>query len=277
MPTVLTTGANRGLGRALVARYLLQPNATVIAANRGISDPSPQSLSSLPQAENIATRPPLRRSFPNRSEILTSKHGITHLDLVIANAGIMRAFPLVKDVTQGQILEHLQVNVFGVVTLYQATRELLAKAQSGGKQPPVSNAAYGSGKAMLNWFGVRMNAEEERIVAAVLDPAFVQTESKNRDCILCSILSFLAMARKPSSYRSVSWIEASSRPRKLVALADESIVWSLTNWSARQFGMEEAPLTVDQSVDGMANVLGEVGKERHGGRAVLWTGDVQDW
>ncbi|KAK5652974.1 hypothetical protein OQA88_9454 [Cercophora sp. LCS_1] len=47
---------------------------------------------------------------------------------------------------------------------------------------------------------------------------------ENRDCILCSVLSFLAMARKPSSYRSVSWIEASSRPRKLVALADESIV-----------------------------------------------------
>jgi len=49
------------------------------------------------------------------------------------------------------------------------------------------------------------------------------------------------------------------------------------NAAAKIFGMEEAPLTVDQSVDGMINVIKTATKETVGGRLVLYTGEVQVW
>lgn len=50
----------------------------------------------------------------------------------------------------------------------------------GRKQPPVPSAAYGPSKAMLNWFGVRINAEDEWLTVFVLDPDWVQTDMGSR-------------------------------------------------------------------------------------------------
>lgn len=142
MPTILITGASRGLGHSLAARYLLQPNTTVIAANRSAN---PLSLPAHPTSTLLVL--PYDAASPTAAttliDTLVTKHGITHLDVVIANAGIMKAFPLVRDVTQAQILEHTQVNVFGVVALYQATRALLLK----GEKPVF--VSMGSGSASL--------------------------------------------------------------------------------------------------------------------------------
>ena len=46
---------------------------------------------------------------------------------------------------------------------------------------------------------------------------------------------------------------------------------------ARIFGMEEAPVTVDDSVDGMFGVLTTATKERVGGRVVLYTGEIVEY
>jgi norsolorinic acid ketoreductase len=54
--------------------------------------------------------------------------GVDHIDYVVANAGIAKGCPLVKDVKRADILEHIEVNVFSVVSLYQATRPLLEKS-----------------------------------------------------------------------------------------------------------------------------------------------------
>ncbi len=59
---------------------------------------------------------------------LQGEHGVDHLDIVVANAGICKQWPLVKDVKRADILEHFEVNVLGVVALYQATRDLLQRS-----------------------------------------------------------------------------------------------------------------------------------------------------
>ena len=69
------------------------------------------------------------------------KQGIDHLDVVIANAGVMTEFPLVKDVKQAAVLKHLQVNTFAVVSLYQATRDLLQKSLRGPIFAPIGSGA----------------------------------------------------------------------------------------------------------------------------------------
>ena len=72
---------------------------------------------------------------------LKEKHGVDHLDIVIANAGILKEYPLIKDVKVAGILEHLQVNSFGVVWLYQATRDLLQKSTREPIFAPVGSGA----------------------------------------------------------------------------------------------------------------------------------------
>lgn len=59
------------------------------------------------------------------------KEGIDHFDYVVANAGISKIYPLVKDVKREDIVEHIEVNVLSVVSLYQATRSLLEKSTIG--------------------------------------------------------------------------------------------------------------------------------------------------
>lgn len=55
------------------------------------------------------------------------------------------------------------------------------------------------------------------------------------------------------------------------------VLTGIGNWSAKQFGMDMPPLRVDESVDGMFKVLGALEKDKHGGRVVAWTGEIQDW
>jgi hypothetical protein len=47
------------------------------------------------------------------------------------------------------------------------------------RQLDIPNAAYGPTKTMLNWYGVRINAEDDWLNTFVLDPGFVQTEMGN--------------------------------------------------------------------------------------------------
>lgn len=172
-------------------------------------------------------------------EELQSKHGVGHLDIVVANAGIHNENRLVREVRRGEILELLEVNVFGVLALYQATRALLQKAArpvfapvgstagSLSRQPGIPNAAYGASKAMLSWYGVRLHAEEPWLATYVLDPGFTQTD--------------------------------------------------MGNAAARKLGMKEAPTPVDDCCDGLFKVLTTGTREKFGGRAVRFTGEVLEW
>lgn len=72
---------------------------------------------------------------------LQQKHGVDRLDIVVANAGFVKSYPLVKDVKRAEILELFEVNAFGVVSLYQATRSLLQESPNKPIFAPVGSAA----------------------------------------------------------------------------------------------------------------------------------------
>ncbi len=110
---------------------------------------------------------------------LQRKHGITSVDVVIANAGISNAFPPVHEALAKNMLEHYTVNVIGVVYLFRAVRPLLLQSVAKGKEPkfvtmsssagsisgqervPVPNAAYGPSKAGLNWITIKIHLENK--------------------------------------------------------------------------------------------------------------------
>ncbi|TGJ81333.1 hypothetical protein E0Z10_g7448 [Xylaria hypoxylon] len=240
---VLITGASRGLGKGLAQRFLALPNHTVIAANRDPEATASRALSDLPTGTGSALIVTKYDAANEQSPFdavreLREKHGISHLDIVVANAGIAKVFPLARDVKRGDIVEHIEVNVLSVISLFQATRDLLQKSPSKpifvpigsgagslGRQPPVPSSAYGASKSMLFWYGIRINAEEEWLNTFVADPGFVQTD--------------------------------------------------MGNDAARRWGLkEETLLTVDECMGSFFQVLRTTTKEKHGGKAVLYTGEV---
>ncbi|KAI0119552.1 NAD(P)-binding protein [Daldinia grandis] len=243
---VLISGANRGLGEGLAKRYLAQPGHVVIAANRNPRHPTSKALADLPKGEGsslivVKLDATVEQDAFDAAKTLRESHGIDHLDIVIANAGVSFVWPPVKDVRIADLRAHIEPNVYGVVTLYQATRPLLQKSSREpiftpigssagliGKQPPIPNAAYGPSKAALHWFTVRINAEDDWLNAFVTGPGWVQTE--------------------------------------------------LGNAGARGLGVEQAPLGVDESCDGMVRMLTISTKAEHGGKMVSYDGEVtSEW
>ncbi|KAK2032006.1 aflatoxin biosynthesis ketoreductase nor-1 [Colletotrichum zoysiae] len=223
----------------------LRPHQTVIAAVRDPAHATSRSLADLPRGDGsslvvVKYDAAVEQDAFRLAEELREKHKVDRLDIVVANAGIATSFRPVKDVKREEIQEHINVNTYGVVSLYQATRDLLQKstrkpmfvplgsiAGSLEGQPLVPNAAYGASKCMLNWYGVRINAEDEWLNTFILGPGFTQTE--------------------------------------------------MGNAGAREFGLEEAPLTVEECVNGMYQVITTATKEKHGGKMVMYTGEVQPW
>ncbi|KAI0541458.1 hypothetical protein GGR58DRAFT_519545 [Xylaria digitata] len=243
---VLITGASRGLGKGLAQRFLALPNHTVIAANRDPENAASRALLDLPKGTSsvlIITKYDAANELSpfDAMKELQEKHGVSHLDIVVANAGIAKVFPLARDVKRGDIIEHIEINVLSVISLFQATRALLQKSPgkpifapigSGagalGRQPPVPSSAYGASKSLLFWYGIRINAEEEWLNTFIVDPGFVQTD--------------------------------------------------MGNDAARRLGLgEDTLLTVDESMGSLFQVLRTTTKEKHGGKAVLYTGDVLQW
>lgn len=142
---VLVTGGNRGLGQGLVKRFLAQWNHVGFfpsdpwvlwwrveaeyynrSSSPQISDPghpTSQALADLPKGKGsglivVKYDAAVEQDAFDIVKQLREKHGVEHLDIVVANAGIVKSYPLVKEVTRAEILGHLEVNVFGVVSLY---------------------------------------------------------------------------------------------------------------------------------------------------------------
>jgi len=118
---VLITGANRGLGRGLLERYLALPNHTVIAANRNPDHPTSQDLYKLPTGAGtklivIKIDATVWQSAFDGVKTLGS-HGVDHIDIVIANAGVSYIWPIIAEVQEKDLRAHVETNAYGVVSL----------------------------------------------------------------------------------------------------------------------------------------------------------------
>lgn len=147
VPTiVLITGANRGLGKGLLQRYLALPDHVVIAANRDPAHPTSQALADLPRGEGsrlIVVKVDARvdQDAFDAVKALQESHGIDRLDVVIANAGVSYAWPAVADLKIADLKGHIEPNVYGLVTLYQATRPLLRRSSGEPVFAPMGSTA----------------------------------------------------------------------------------------------------------------------------------------
>jgi NAD(P)-dependent dehydrogenase (short-subunit alcohol dehydrogenase family) len=107
---VLVTGANRGIGQALVEEALRRGAAHVYAGARQ------------PRAHHDGRVTPLRLDVTDAAQIEAAVETIESLDVLINNAGV----DLHGDLSDRALLEqHLAVNLFGTYDVTQAFRPLL--------------------------------------------------------------------------------------------------------------------------------------------------------
>ncbi len=111
---VLVTGANRGLGRALVAEALRRGAQRVYAGTRQ------------PLAHADARVTPLTLDVTDAAQIQAAVERVGSLDVLINNAGV----DLQGDVSDRVLLEsHLAVNLFGTYGVTQAFVPLLTRSR----------------------------------------------------------------------------------------------------------------------------------------------------
>jgi NAD(P)-dependent dehydrogenase (short-subunit alcohol dehydrogenase family) len=189
MPNNLSTG----LGAAFVRHYLSRPNHIVIGTLRSPTGAAADALRTLPTAPNSKlilteleyTDPP---SAARMIEDLKTTHGITKLDVVVANAGVTGQQGPMSGIDPAGLQDVYMVNAVGPALLFLALHALLEKA-SQPKWCSISTAtssienahffaafpgfAYAASKAALNSFTRAMHVENERIVAFAVHPGYV--------------------------------------------------------------------------------------------------------
>jgi NAD(P)-dependent dehydrogenase (short-subunit alcohol dehydrogenase family) len=112
--TVLVTGANRGIGQALVQEALSRGARRVYAGTRG------------PLVDSDRRVTPLPLDVTNPAQVRAAVESVESLDLLINNAGVA----LLDDLSDPAALEqHLAVNLFGTYRVTQAFLPLLTGSQ----------------------------------------------------------------------------------------------------------------------------------------------------
>ncbi|KAJ3039986.1 hypothetical protein HDV00_011541 [Rhizophlyctis rosea] len=186
------TGANRGIGFALVSALAKRENTTIFATAR---DPT--------KATDLQT---LAKSNPNLHIVKLESGSIADaqaaaeyvskttedggLDIVIANAGISDAYYSVLNTTPEVLENHFSVNVTGPLVLFQALYPVLKKRQtrkfvaiSTGLASitnifPAPVLGYGLSKVGLNYLIRKIHSEhaEEGFITFPLSPGWVDTD-----------------------------------------------------------------------------------------------------
>jgi NAD(P)-dependent dehydrogenase (short-subunit alcohol dehydrogenase family) len=111
---VLVTGANRGIGRALVEEALRRGAKRVYAGTRQ------------PLAHPDGRVTPLALDVTNAAQIQEAVENVASLDILINNAGIM----LYEDFSDRAMLErHLAVNLFGTYGVTRAFLPMLTRSR----------------------------------------------------------------------------------------------------------------------------------------------------
>ncbi|KAL6247419.1 hypothetical protein RBB50_005765 [Rhinocladiella similis] len=189
----LITGANRGIGRGLADIVLSRPKTTVIALVRDPEHETTKSLASTSLgSSNKLVIIPYDASVPGSAETaistLQSTHGTTHVDTVIANAGMLtkRCSPSI-DTPPEDILKSVQVNAIAPLHLFRASLALTPKTfiaissaigstQLIPQHAHSSTLAYGVSKAALNHTMRKLSLEYPDMVVEVLTPGPVMTD-----------------------------------------------------------------------------------------------------
>jgi NAD(P)-dependent dehydrogenase (short-subunit alcohol dehydrogenase family) len=178
----LITGASRGLGLGLVARFAARPGSHVFAVAR---DPaaSDELAKAVRESDGRISVIVADGAASNAGEKIAAAIGSTQLDLLVNNAGAMSETDF-GDLSQHDLIEIFKVNTFAPLLVTQALRKNLSP---GAKVVNVTSVlgsiaragegylAYGMSKSALNMLTKKLATELEGVAVLSLHPGWVQT------------------------------------------------------------------------------------------------------
>jgi len=194
--TYVITGANRGIGKGLLETLVLRPQTTVVAAVRDVES-SKKTLSSVPVGTGskivvVKVDSTSATDAANAAKELKSKHGITKVDILVSNAGLLDVNDIkpALEVSADAVRKHFEVNTIGPLILAQAFFPLL-EAASESKFFVITSTigsithlvdyqvpffAYGVSKAAANYLVRKLSLENPKVITQAFNPGWVQTD-----------------------------------------------------------------------------------------------------
>lgn len=175
---VLVTGANRGVGAALVSAALSRHAATVVAAAR-----DPASLSGLAPPGRVV---PARLDVTDQAQVAAVAAAHPDVDLLVCNAGVTCQRPLLSDVTDAALREVMEVNFFGPLGLARAFAPALRRPGSGvifilsvsavtlSRSAPVYSASKAA--CLMLALDLREELRDSGATVTVVLPGFIDTD-----------------------------------------------------------------------------------------------------
>ncbi|CAF1366140.1 unnamed protein product [Adineta steineri] len=237
------SGANRGIGLGFVQALAKRANTLIYA---GVRDPSKadelQKLNS--QTKNIHI---IKLESISESDAKAAAEKIEktsgYIDVVIANAGILTYQGPIVTTPIKEIRDHYEVNVAGPLILFQALYPLLKKSKSGAPKFVVISSAVGSIGELLPALTVAYGASK----AAVNYVTKKIHQEHEKDGVI-------AFPIHPGLVQT-----------------------DMGNPFAKDVGLDEAPVTIQDSVQGQLKVIDEATREKTSGRFWDFEGKELPW
>jgi NAD(P)-dependent dehydrogenase (short-subunit alcohol dehydrogenase family) len=184
MPTVLITGANRGIGLELAKQYIAD-NWSVIATVR-----DPKNADGLNALKGDIRIESLEVTDEKQIKALTRALDGTAIDVLLNNAGMLTGYETFGETDTASWLKTLHVNSIAPLKLTEALVEHVARSKekkvasitsgmgSVGSHASSGAYAYRSSKAALNMVMVTAANElrSRGISVAVISPGWVKTD-----------------------------------------------------------------------------------------------------
>lgn len=188
--TYVVTGANRGIGKGITETLLAHPNTTFIAAVRDVEKPA-KALSNIIVGEAskliiVKIDATSETDALTAAEELKSKYGITKVDVLLFNAGLLDQLTPVLKTPAGQIRKHIEVNTIGPLLLLQAFVPLLEQSSApkflltsssiatltNMENVPYPFFAYGLSKSAANYLVRKAGFENPKLTTQAYNPGW---------------------------------------------------------------------------------------------------------
>lgn len=130
----LVTGANRGIGKAIIEAFIQHGAAKVYAGVRDLAKAEPLVEA---YGEKVV---PIVIDYGHPASIQVAAHEITDVEVVVSNAGILNRADPFDDHVIDTFKEELEVNVYGLLRMAQAFAPVL-KANGGGAFVQINSVA----------------------------------------------------------------------------------------------------------------------------------------
>lgn len=147
---VVITGAGRGLGNSLAEAYLAKDNCAVIGTIRDDTSPGVAALQAAKKGTNsdlhlVKLESSSTTDAADAIAEVKAQAGISHIDVLIANAGLSPPVASLETVGLDELKHSLAVNALGPLALYQACHPLLKESRQA-KFITISSAAGLAGR-----------------------------------------------------------------------------------------------------------------------------------